>query len=146
MRVRVLSGSVAGSALAAVLWILAHAPAIPPPHAAPPPLPARPTSASPVPSASPPLVGTAVQATTPTPTPHTGHLLGYLAPGSTGPDVLRLQQLLFAQGKTYLTPDAVYGPTTERAVREVQQERTIHADPPGVYGPATRAALGAAPL
>ncbi|GAA5021334.1 hypothetical protein GCM10025734_76490 [Kitasatospora paranensis] len=64
-----------------------------------------------------------------------------LRAGDSGPAVVRLQQLLFAQGKTYVAADGRYDAATERAVREVQQERSITADPPGVYGAATRAAL-----
>jgi peptidoglycan hydrolase-like protein with peptidoglycan-binding domain len=66
---------------------------------------------------------------------------GVLRAGDAGPAVVRLQQLLFAQGKTYVAADGRYDAATERAVREVQQERSITADPSGVYGAATRAAL-----
>ncbi|MEZ0093259.1 peptidoglycan-binding protein [Streptacidiphilus sp. EB129] len=66
---------------------------------------------------------------------------GTLSPGSTGPQVSRLQTLLIDQGKTSVTVNGRYDQATEEAVREIQQDRGITADPPGVYGPATRAAL-----
>ncbi|MFD9125065.1 peptidoglycan-binding protein [Kitasatospora sp. NPDC059571] len=66
---------------------------------------------------------------------------GTLHAGDSGPAVARLQQLLFGQGKTYVAVTGTFDSATVQAVREVQQERSITADPAGVYGPATRTAL-----
>lgn len=65
----------------------------------------------------------------------------FLRPGDRGGDVIRLQQLLFEQGKTYVQPTGVYDGETARAVTDVQQERSLSGDPLGVYGPVTRSAL-----
>lgn len=64
-----------------------------------------------------------------------------LRPGDRGDDVTRLQDMLFFQGKTYVSLTGTYDEKTRRAVQEVQQDRGITADPPGIYGPATRASL-----
>ncbi|SEO96063.1 Putative peptidoglycan binding domain-containing protein [Actinacidiphila rubida] len=64
-----------------------------------------------------------------------------LRPGDSGPDVTRLQQLLFAQGFTYVSQTGVYDGPTERGVAQAQQDRGLTCDPRGVYGPCTRAAL-----
>ncbi|MFC5907214.1 peptidoglycan-binding domain-containing protein, partial [Streptacidiphilus monticola] len=64
-----------------------------------------------------------------------------LRAGDSGPDVARLQQLLFQQGFTYVRITGVYDKATVRGVRQFQRDRSLTADPYGVYGPATRAAL-----
>ncbi|MEU3609809.1 peptidoglycan-binding domain-containing protein [Streptomyces sp. NPDC035033] len=61
--------------------------------------------------------------------------------GDTGPDVTRLQQLLFDQGFTYVTTTGTYDRSTRRGVAQLQDDRDLTGDPEGVYGPATRASL-----
>ncbi|MFF7157670.1 peptidoglycan-binding protein [Streptomyces sp. NPDC008139] len=61
--------------------------------------------------------------------------------GDSGSDVTGLQQLLFAQGFTYVSPTGVYDDATVRGVTQIQRDRGITCDPTGVYGPCTRAAL-----
>ncbi|WP_371796831.1 peptidoglycan-binding protein [Streptomyces sp. NBC_01718] len=100
-------------------------------------VPAAPTAASQRASAS----ASPAESSAPRPTGGAATAPGVLRPGDSGPAVVRLQQLLFAQGKTYVAADGRFDAATERAVREVQHERSITADPPGVYGAATRAAL-----
>lgn len=58
-----------------------------------------------------------------------------------GSDVLEIQQALIRAGEGALMADGVYGPDTERAVRDFQQRRGLTAD--GIVGPATRSALEA---
>ena len=58
--------------------------------------------------------------------------------GDRGAWVIVLQQLLSGsdwQGDTYLTPDGVFGPRTESAVRAFQTGAGLDAD--GIVGPAT---------
>ncbi|WP_052434364.1 peptidoglycan-binding domain-containing protein [Streptacidiphilus melanogenes] len=66
---------------------------------------------------------------------------GTLRPGDRGPAVVRLQQLLFQQGFTYVAVTGVYDAATTRGVTQLQQDRGITGDPTGVYGPRSRAAL-----
>lgn len=66
---------------------------------------------------------------------------GTLRPGDSGPAVVRLQQLLFGQGFTYVQVTGVYDEATTRGVTQLQQDRDLTGDPPGVYGPVTRASL-----
>lgn len=64
-----------------------------------------------------------------------------LRAGDSGPDVIELQQLLFAQGFTYVSPTGTYDEETVRGVTQVQRDRGLSCDPAGVYGPCTRRAL-----
>lgn len=73
------------------------------------------------------------------PTPDAG---GTLGPGDRGAAVRTLQERLYAQGFTYVSPTGVYDEQTRRGVTQLQQNRSIDGDPPGVYGPATRSAFG----
>ena len=75
----------------------------------------------------------------PPPPPATGPRT--LRAADAGPDVRELQQLLFAQGFTYVRVTGVYDAATVRGVTELQQDRGLTCDPRGVYGPCTRAAL-----
>ncbi|MFE6222738.1 MULTISPECIES: peptidoglycan-binding domain-containing protein [unclassified Streptomyces] len=61
--------------------------------------------------------------------------------GDSGPDVTRLQQLLFGQGFTYVTTTGTYDKATRRGVAQLQRDRGLSGDPEGVYGPDTRASL-----
>ena len=61
--------------------------------------------------------------------------------GSTGPDVVTLQQKLIAGVYLTGTADGNFGPGTQAAVIKFQQAKNLSpAD--GVVGPATWAALG----
>lgn len=60
--------------------------------------------------------------------------------GASGPAVLALQRALAAAGIA-IVADGVFGPATERAVRQFQHDRNI--EPDGIVGPKTWAALGA---
>jgi murein L,D-transpeptidase YcbB/YkuD len=62
-----------------------------------------------------------------------------LKPGDTGPQVRVLQHALNALGYSVGTPDGVYGPKTEAAVKEFQQAAGLTAD--GVFGPQTMNAM-----
>ncbi|MDK2927125.1 MAG: hypothetical protein PWR31_815 [Bacillota bacterium] len=62
-----------------------------------------------------------------------------LQPGSRGEGVRVLQELLSAQALFAVTPDGVYGPVTEQAVRSFQAGHGLPVD--GVVGPDTWAAL-----
>lgn len=76
-------------------------------------------------------------ATTPTqPSPSTTHRT--LRRGDTGDDVTQLQKLLINQGYS-LTPDGVFGPKTEAAVRDFQRSVGLTVD--GVVGQNTWQAL-----
>ncbi|MFD7259794.1 peptidoglycan-binding protein [Streptomyces sp. NPDC059874] len=61
--------------------------------------------------------------------------------GDKGPQVRALQELLFAQGFTYVSVTGVYDGQTKRGVSQLQRDRSITGDPQGIYGPATQAAL-----
>lgn len=61
------------------------------------------------------------------------------APPMRGKDVEALQRALTAAGFT-VKVDGVFGPGTEKAVKQLQQARGLKVD--GVVGPVTRAALG----
>lgn len=142
--VPVLCGTAAGSAALAIAWILMPGPQHSPPASAVSGGPTTPIAAAPSPTptrspaapASAPSSGPAAPATS---SPAASATV--LSVGSAGPAVVRLQHLLFDQGKTDVLADGYYGPVTELAVREIQSERSLTSDPPGVYGPATRAAL-----
>lgn len=60
--------------------------------------------------------------------------------GSRGPEVQSVQTRLQELGLLSDTPDGVFGPRTEAAVRAFQQQQGLGVD--GVVGPRTRAALG----
>ncbi len=67
-----------------------------------------------------------------------------LKPGSSGPEVLELQQLLTAlgyggPGEGLGNPDGKYGPRTEKAVKKFQETAGIAVD--GIAGPRTRQAI-----
>ncbi|WP_078968460.1 MULTISPECIES: peptidoglycan-binding domain-containing protein [unclassified Streptomyces] len=64
-----------------------------------------------------------------------------LSTGDTGPNVTRLQQLLFGQGFTYVTVNGTYDEATRRGVTQLQKDRGLSGDPDGVYGPVSRASL-----
>ncbi|MFD3531061.1 peptidoglycan-binding protein [Streptomyces sp. NPDC058664] len=64
-----------------------------------------------------------------------------LSMGDTGSDVTRLQQLLHAQGFTYVTVNGTYDGATRRGVAQLQRDRDLSGDPEGVYGPVSRASL-----
>ncbi len=59
--------------------------------------------------------------------------------GSTGEAVVRLQELLVAQGIELLTVDGIFGSKTQAAVKLFQERNGL--DPDGVVGPLTWAAL-----
>ncbi|MFG2617490.1 peptidoglycan-binding protein [Streptomyces sp. NPDC048507] len=67
---------------------------------------------------------------------------GTLRPGDRGPEVRALQERLYGQGFTYVSPNGVYDEQTRRGVAQLQRDRDIKGDPSGTYGPATRAAFG----
>ncbi|MFF4420748.1 peptidoglycan-binding protein [Streptomyces sp. NPDC001549] len=67
---------------------------------------------------------------------------GTLRMGDSGPEVRALQELLRAQGFTYVSVTGVYDNQTKRGVGQLQRDRSLKGDPPGVYGPATQAAMG----
>ncbi|MGW2741009.1 peptidoglycan-binding domain-containing protein [Streptomyces sp. NPDC001450] len=64
-----------------------------------------------------------------------------LSPGDAGPDVKRLQQLLFGQGFTYVSPTGAFDHATLRGVTQYQHNRSLTGDPMGVFGPVTCASL-----
>lgn len=70
-----------------------------------------------------------------------GSFTTYLKPGSSGDEVLHLQQLLSQLGFLSATPNGTYGPATLAAVIKFQAAHSL--DQLGVVGPATRAALNA---
>ena len=63
---------------------------------------------------------------------------GVLGRGNSGPQVRDLQQVLVDRGWT-LRVDGIFGPKTERVVRELQRRRGLVPD--GLVGPKTRAVL-----
>jgi len=65
--------------------------------------------------------------------------LSLTVPPMTGADVRTVQQALIAAGAD-LSVDGVFGPQTQAAARQFQQEHGLAAD--GIVGPATRSALG----
>ncbi|MER5733533.1 peptidoglycan-binding protein [Streptomyces sp. NPDC002138] len=66
---------------------------------------------------------------------------GTLRPGDSGAGVRALQERLFAQGFTYVSPSGVYDEQTRRGVSQFQSDRSLTGDPSGIYGPRTRAAM-----
>lgn len=66
-------------------------------------------------------------------------MLRLTTPPTTGEDVRALQQALVRAGLN-LTVDGVFGPMTDVAVRQFQNQQGLAAD--GIVGPATRSALG----
>jgi peptidoglycan hydrolase-like protein with peptidoglycan-binding domain/GH24 family phage-related lysozyme (muramidase) len=79
-------------------------------------------------------------ATTPSPTPDTSgqRLLSLRTPNLTGADVRSLQEALRRTGAA-ITADGIFGPATDRAVRQFQQARGLVVD--GIVGPRTWALL-----
>jgi hypothetical protein len=69
---------------------------------------------------------------------------GTLAPGSSGPDVVLLQQQLAQLGLFQGGPTGTFDQQTQAAVLNFQARAGITADPPGVAGPTTRAAINQA--
>jgi len=67
-----------------------------------------------------------------------------LAPGSSGGEVVVLQQELAQLGLFRGGPTGTYDQQTQGAVQNFQARAGITADPPGVAGPTTRAALNQA--
>lgn len=65
-----------------------------------------------------------------------------LKKGSSGPEVLELQEMLDGIGYACGTPDGVFGNLTAYAVKSFQRDNNLTVD--GVVGPATWAALQAA--
>jgi Putative peptidoglycan binding domain len=66
---------------------------------------------------------------------------GTLAPGSSGPEVVTLQQELAQLGLFQGAPTGTYDLQTQAAVQNFQARAGITADPPGVAGPTTLAAI-----
>ncbi len=75
-----------------------------------------------------------LQQSPPAPPPTQNRLLRLTNPLTSGSDVLTLQQALSRQGIA-VTADGIFGPGTERAVRQYQASRGLTAD--GVVGPET---------
>lgn len=67
--------------------------------------------------------------------------LAFRMPMMQGSDVLEIQRALIRAGEQALGTDGIFGPDTERAVRDFQQRRGLTVD--GIVGPATRSALEA---
>lgn len=65
-----------------------------------------------------------------------------LEPGDEGESVELMQEALAALGYDVGTPDGVFGPGTEEAVKQFQADSGLDAD--GIAGPATLAALNEA--
>ncbi|QQE64808.1 hypothetical protein GFS31_14900 [Leptolyngbya sp. BL0902] len=78
-------------------------------------------------------------AATPPPPTSGGRTLRLTHPFTTGPDVRALQQALTRSGFA-VAADGIFGPGTERAVRQFQTSRRLVAD--GIVGAQTRARLG----
>src|SRR5947207_546702 len=70
-------------------------------------------------------------------------LLRLAKPPDSGPKVRGLQERLKALGYDPGTIDGVFGPSTERAVKQFQHDHALPAD--GVVGPATKAPLAGPP-
>ncbi|MCC6159525.1 MAG: peptidoglycan-binding protein [Deltaproteobacteria bacterium] len=66
-------------------------------------------------------------------------LLSLKSPALTGPDVKALQSALIAAGAT-ISADGVFGPNTDKAVRDFQRSKGLVVD--GIVGPTTRTYLG----
>lgn len=81
----------------------------------------------------------ALNAPTPAPTPATPRLLRLTHPFTTGNDVRALQQALARAGLP-VAADGIFGPGTDRAVRQFQASRGLVAD--GIVGAQTRSRLG----
>lgn len=62
------------------------------------------------------------------------------SPAMRGDDVRRVQQALFDIGYNVGTPDGIFGPATDRALRAFQADQGLPAD--GVVGETTLTALG----
>lgn len=105
-------------------------PAPAPPAAEPEPVPSPVVTPPPAPEPSP----SAPEPTEP-PAPE------YLERGSSGPEVLALQQRLSELGYGLLQPDGHYGPATQQAVWAFQKAAGLRRD--GVIGPKTQEALDA---
>lgn len=60
-------------------------------------------------------------------------------PNMRGDDVREIQEALVDAGFS-ITPDGVFGPKTEEAVKQFQHQKGLKTD--GIVGPATRSALG----
>jgi hypothetical protein len=86
--------------------------------------------------------GTGATATTPTVPATTVPTDVTLQSGDEGASVELLQEALAALGYDVGTPDGVFGPGTEEAVKQFQADSGLDAD--GVAGPATLAALNEA--
>ncbi|HYJ74084.1 MAG TPA: peptidoglycan-binding domain-containing protein, partial [Kineosporiaceae bacterium] len=69
---------------------------------------------------------------------------GTLAPGSSGQEVVVLQQELAQLGLFLGGPTGTYDQRTQIGVQSFQARAGITADPPGVAGPTTRAAINQA--
>ncbi len=95
------------------------------PTTAPPPTP---------PPTAPPVTEPTAPPATPAPA-----AAATLSRGSTGDDVIALQAELIARGYQVDT-DGEFGPGTEQAVRDEQDDMLLPAD--GIVGPVTRASLG----
>lgn len=65
-----------------------------------------------------------------------------LEPGDEGDSVELMQEALAALGYDVGTPDGIFGPGTEEAVKQFQADSGLEAD--GIAGPATLAALNEA--
>ncbi|QAY64411.1 murein L,D-transpeptidase [Xylanimonas allomyrinae] len=99
--------------------------------------PEVPAADAPTPEATPPV--TPPPAETPEPTEPPAPQ--YVTHGSTGPEVLALQQRLQELGYGLVDPDGVYGSSTRQAVWAFQKAAGLGRD--GVIGPQTQAALDA---
>lgn len=73
------------------------------------------------------------------PTPSPARLLRLTQPFTRGDDVRQVQEALVRAGFS-LSADGIYGPRTERAVKQFQTNKGLTVD--GSVGPQTRAALG----
>jgi hypothetical protein len=84
------------------------------------------------------------QAANPAPNPPGAPAGGTLGPGSSGPEVVTLQQELAQLGLFQGPPNGTYDGQTQAAVQNFQARAGVTADPPGVAGPTTRAAINQA--
>ncbi|MEO1470316.1 MAG: peptidoglycan-binding domain-containing protein, partial [Pseudomonadota bacterium] len=69
-----------------------------------------------------------------------GGVLQLTSPRLRGPDVLALQKELGARGYAIGTPDGIFGPATDRALRAFQEDTGL--PPSGVLNVETAEALG----